>query len=221
MSARRDEKLVCFDAGGVLIRICRTWAEGCSAAGIERDPLPEDEASTRTRRTLTLAYQAGQIGCDIYFEAMSRATGGVCSPADVRVVHDAWLIEDYAGAAELLEELNATPGVRTAVLSNTNHRHWSRLHPGTSGVLPHFEAVSKARERHASHLFGRCKPDPAIFTMLERATGFGPDHIVYFDDLAENVEAARRAGWEAHQVDFTADPPGEARSALQRSRLLP
>ncbi len=33
-------RLVCFDLGGVVIRICRTWAEGCAAAGLEvRDPL--------------------------------------------------------------------------------------------------------------------------------------------------------------------------------------
>ncbi len=27
-------QLVCFDVGGVVVRICHTWAEGCAAAGI-------------------------------------------------------------------------------------------------------------------------------------------------------------------------------------------
>jgi len=220
MSPSTDEILVCFDAGGVLVRICRTWEEGCAAAGLDRPALTQHPERIARLRALTHAYQAGRIGCDVYFEAMSRATGGVCSPADMRRIHDAWLLEDYPGATELLLELARTPRVATAVLSNTNHRHWVRLHPGSSGHLPHFSAVSHAQHRHASHLLGLCKPDHAIFREFERRTGLPPGRIIYFDDLQANVDAARAGGWNAHLVNHAADPIADARTVLTQLRLL-
>jgi len=34
-------RMVCFDLGGVLIKHCRTWREGCAAAGLRlRVPRP-------------------------------------------------------------------------------------------------------------------------------------------------------------------------------------
>ena len=33
--------IVCFDIGGVLVRICRTWEEGCIAADVPLRPFEE------------------------------------------------------------------------------------------------------------------------------------------------------------------------------------
>ena len=56
--------LVCFDLGGVVIRICRSWEEGCAAAGL---PLRGVESRDETRHLRTAAvveFQTGRIGGD-------------------------------------------------------------------------------------------------------------------------------------------------------------
>jgi putative hydrolase of the HAD superfamily len=49
------------------------------------------------------------------------------------------------------------------------------------------------------------KPEPAIFELAARRFGVPPAELLFFDDVAANVEAARRAGWTAQQfTDATA-----------------
>ena len=44
--------------------------------------------------------------------------------------------------------------------------------------------------------------------------------IVFFDDLAENVEAARAAGWNACPVDPHGDTAGQMRAHLINHGVL-
>ena len=53
----------------------------------------------------------------------------------------------------------------------------------------------------SSHQVGLCKPHPGIYKVaIDRANVSSPEAIVFFDDLAANVEAAKSAGMRAHQV---------------------
>ncbi|MFN2298235.1 MAG: HAD family hydrolase [Anaerolineales bacterium] len=45
------------------------------------------------------------------------------------------------------------------------------------------------------------KPDPRIFLMFLKRTGLSREEVLFIDDTAANVEAARRLGWDA--VIFT------------------
>ena len=59
--ANPTHRLVCFDLGGVIIRICRTWAEGCRAAGLDVRR-PELWRQTHiARRRIIIDYQTGRI----------------------------------------------------------------------------------------------------------------------------------------------------------------
>lgn len=51
---------------------------------------------------------------------------------------------------------------------------------------------------HASYAVGHRKPDPAYYTEVTRRQGVPPQQIEFWDDSAENVQAAREAGWQAH-----------------------
>jgi putative hydrolase of the HAD superfamily len=44
---------------------------------------------------------------------------------------------------------------------------------------------------------GRTKPDPGFYAAVEASLGYGGQRILFFDDDAQNVEAARRRGWRA------------------------
>jgi putative hydrolase of the HAD superfamily len=55
------------------------------------------------------------------------------------------------------------------------------------------------------------KPEPEIFALAARRFGAPPEQLVFIDDVAVNVEAARRAGWNALQFIDAADCEAQLR----------
>lgn len=49
----------------------------------------------------------------------------------------------------------------------------------------------------ASCSVGQRKPDPGYYAEVTRRLDVPPEQIVFWDDSARNVQAARRAGWQA------------------------
>jgi len=198
-------RLVCLDLGGVIIRICRSWAEGCAAAGLDvraADKRPKTEAA---RRQVVVDYQTGRIDCDTFARRLSDILEGVYTPEEIMAVHRAWCIEEYAGVGEAIDAIHAA-GLDTACLSNTNHSHWAQI-----GSYPAFR---KIRTKLASHLMGLHKPDEAIYREAERRLNVRGGEILFFDDLEDNVLAARAAGWNAVQVDPAGRTDEQIMSAL-------
>jgi len=127
-------------------------------------------------------------------------------------VNHAYLLGPYPGVSELIEDLH-TAGVQTACLSNTNANHWRMMNDAAdANHLP----LDRLTHRFASHLIGCCKPDAKIFEHVERATGMSGQQILFFDDAAPNVEAARRRGWNAEVIQVDGDPIGQVRHHLSR-----
>jgi len=48
------------------------------------------------------------------------------------------------------------------------------------------------------------KPDAAIYRALEADCGFAPNALLFTDDRAENIHAAKSRGWHTHLFDDTA-----------------
>ncbi|MFM1831599.1 MAG: hypothetical protein RLZZ558_1939 [Planctomycetota bacterium] len=203
--------LVAFDLGGVLVRICRDWHQGCRAAGVTCgvDPSLADPAAVRD---LISRHQRGAIPDEAFFEGLSRCTGSALAAAEARRVHASWILGEYADVPAVLGEIVAS-GHRTACLSNTNALHWEQLQ-GMS-------FFQRLHHRHASHQMGLEKPDHRIFAAFQDRVGASGGDIVYFDDLPHNVEAAAALGWRAHQVDPTRETVPQIRSALRSAGVLP
>ncbi len=210
-------KIVVFDLGGVVVRICRSLKEAGERCGIavrDEDITPERRAE---RRAIHAEYERGRIGCEEFFVAIARTTGGKYTPEQFRAMHMSWIIDEYAGVSELIDDLHGA-GIQTGVLSNTNASHWGQMQGlATDGrvVVPKFPTTTKPMHRHASHLFGLAKPEVAIYQEFARRTGSAPGEIVFFDDLPENVAAARGAGWTSHVVDHMGDTAGQMREYLR------
>lgn len=219
MSVNGQVRLVCFDLGGVVVRICRSWQEGCIAAGLPvRADLSSDEMKAR-RRALSDRYQAGLLGCDEFFRLLSESTGGIYTPEEVRRIHAAWTLDVYEGVDNLVGELSRLRSVQLGVLSNTNHAHWEVL-CGARRRPEYWSVLSKIHHPHASHLLRLAKPSPDIYLEFQRRTGFAGEHILFFDDLEENILAARRVGWRAEQIDHTGDTAAQMRAHLARHGVL-
>ena len=209
-------RMVCFDAGGVLVRICRSWHEGCERSGVPFRWNAEAEAMEPDRRDLNDRYQRGLLTCDEFFAGMAGVCGGLYTAEEIRTVHEGWIIEEYPGVRGLIGQLNDREDLTTGLLSNTSASHWSQgLMHGGLGV----SAVGRVHHPHASHVLGLLKPSEAIYRAFERATGFQGAEILFFDDLPENVAAAAGAGWTARLIDYRTDTAAQIAGALREFGL--
>ena len=204
-------KVVCFDLGGVVVRICRTWDEGCAAAGLPvRDP--EKRAATKdARRGLIAQFQTGRIDGAAFAHRISQSMDGLYSPDEILAVHHAWIRGEYDGIIGIVDELHSA-GIATATLSNTNHEHWSQM-----VTAP---AVQRIRHLLASHLLGLHKPEPEVFRAAESHLNARPHEILFFDDLQQNVDAARTCGWIAEPIDPRKETAPQIRRVLSKHRAL-
>lgn len=213
-----DVRVVCFDLGGVLVRICRSWDQACGQIGLPyRAPELLSTEAWRTRRKAVVDdYQLGRLSAAAYHEQLSLALEGLYSAAEVERIHEAWTLQEYPGALALVQELNQLARVRTACLSNTNAAHWRRLVSEDGSA--EYPSVLALQQHLASHLLGCAKPDAEIYARAQAAflgtEGGRPEQILFFDDLAENVEAARAHGWTAFQVDHEGDTVRQMRAHL-------
>lgn len=200
-------KVVCFDVGGVLIRIAQRWAEAARQANVT---IREDFDETRifTDAPFFDPYQSGEIEEEEYFQLLADYLG-LNEPALALKVHNHIMLEPYLGVDGLVQELNDA-GLLTACLSNTNERHWQDM--TGSGRFP---ANEKLRLRMASHEVKLQKPDSAIFRLFEQQAQAEGAEIVFFDDTAVNIEAAKSLGWLAHRIDPKGDPASQMRAIVQ------
>jgi putative hydrolase of the HAD superfamily len=212
MTPKTSVRLVCFDLGGVLVRIARGWDDACRRAGVS---LPQVGADAWVRHhDLMLRYETGEIDEAAYLcQAPSVVGGGVTGEAIVRVF-DAWLLGMYDGAAALIDELNAR-GLNTACLSNTNARHWNTLNN-----LDEYAQLRRLGFRLASHELRVMKPAEQAYRRAEAATGFWGDQVLFFDDRRENVDAARAVGWKAELIDRADDAIPQVRECLVAHEVL-
>jgi putative hydrolase of the HAD superfamily len=79
---------------------------------------------------------------------------------------------------------------RVMIFSNTNKEHWDYVDGLAGGMLKTFE-------HYLSHEIGLAKPAVASFEHVARAAGLEASRCIFFDDVPENVEGARRAGFNA------------------------
>lgn len=218
-------RAVLLDLGGVVVRICRSWDEACERAGISvRDPArfqrPELAAA---RKRLVDLYQTGRIGCSDFWHGIADATDDLYNAAEIRAVHNAWTLDDYPGVATIIEHLSATPGLLTGCLSNTNHAHWVILRdggPDAGGRFPPSPAIALLQRHLVSHHMRAAKPEEEIYRLAEESLGVDGPSIAFFDDLPENIAAARTRGWNAIHIDHTGDTASQIRTALQALRVL-
>jgi putative hydrolase of the HAD superfamily len=99
---------------------------------------------------------------------------------------------EMPGIAPLLKR--AAPRLPLYAFSNTNGAHVDHFSAAYAEVLGHF------REIFLSSSIGLRKPDAAAYDHVVRAIGVPAQRIVFFDDLAENIEGARARGLTAVQV---------------------
>lgn len=95
-----------------------------------------------------------------------------------------------AGSHELVERLERR-GIPLFAITNFGHELWAGFRP-TAPIFDRFEdIVVSGTEKLA-------KPDPAIFALAERRFRVPAAAMLFIDDNASNIAAARQSGWQVH-----------------------
>lgn len=130
---------------------------------------------------------------------------------EIRQWHDNWIelaSPAIPGAVALMRRLRAA-GVPVFALTNFGVESFAL-------AQTHYDFLSEFDHAYVSGHMKVTKPDPEIFRMVEAHCGIAPDRLLFADDRADNVAAARARGWNAHLFD---GPEGWAR-ALAAHGLL-
>lgn len=194
-----------FDLGGVLIDF--------AGLGELRRLLDttDSEAAIRTRWLAcenSEAFGRGQVAIDDFADRFIAEWQVPLAREAFLAAFRAWARGWLPGAEALLAALR--PHYRLAALSNCNPVHWARL-------VDDLDVASRFDLALSSHELGCRKPDPAIFAhALARLDASAAD-VLFFDDAAPNVEAARAAGMGAVVVEG----PASVQRALEIRGLWP
>jgi glucose-1-phosphatase len=184
-----------FDLGRVVLDIDFGKAITCWAghAGCE----PEDIVKRFVRAEAYRHHEVGKISDAAYFETLRAALGIKLSDAQFLEGWNAIFAGEMPGIAPLLAR--AAKSLPLYVFSNTNNAHVEYFSVKYAGLLGHF------REMFLSSTIGLRKPDAAAYDHVVNAIGVPASRILFFDDLAENVEGARARGLTAVQVTSSDD----------------
>ncbi len=206
-------QLICFDLGGVLIRLCDGWDHACQRANVTPSkPLTDDNIEQVIK--LVHREEVGQLDEGEFFTRAAPLLG--LSPTEAKAMSDAWLSGPFPGIDTLIDTLNAQ-NLTTACLSNTNANHWQAM---TDPDHPNGLPLHQLHHRFASHLLKDRKPNPSIYQHVQQATATPASGILFFDDSEENIHAANAQGWHTCHVTDPNDPVAQMTSHLKRHNLI-
>jgi glucose-1-phosphatase len=179
-----------FDLGRVVLDIdfdktvaCWAGHAGCEPAHLVAR-FSRDEAYKR--------HETGEISDAEFFAGLRSSLGIGLSDAQFLEGWNAMFSGEMPGIATRLAR--AATRVPLYAFSNTNGAHVDYFSKAYAGILGHF------REVFLSSAIGLRKPDAAAYDHVVRAIGVPAERIVFFDDLAENIEGARARGLTAVHV---------------------
>lgn len=196
---------VLFDIGRVLVRLA--WDGDKFGALMRAIGIPPDRAYAEYwSAPEVLAHTTGKLSSDAFYRAVVGRFG---IDYDFERFREAWcdIFRPMPGMAELFGEV--ADRRRVSLLSDTDPLHWEKLRE----LCPWFDRTEKPT---LSFEVGQTKPHPAMFAAAAANCGRKPEYCLFIDDIADNVEGARRFGM--HALRFTG--PDALRDDLAGLKLL-
>jgi FMN phosphatase YigB (HAD superfamily) len=181
MTSRRIEALV-FDLGGVIVDhdnavMHRRLASSCRAGwSLAQIAVATGDSRWGTGRPVTELH-----------EELTRDAG---YEGDWDTFVDDWCCHLVLNPSMLAFVENLAARHRVMIFSNTNAQHWEFGVRASEGRLTAFDPV-------LSYEIGHAKPSPRSFEIVAERARARPSALLFFDDVAANVEGARRAGFQA------------------------
>jgi FMN phosphatase YigB (HAD superfamily) len=186
----RSADTLLFDLGRVVIDVdfnlvFAKWAEHahCDWKVVEAR-FSQDDAYRRHER--------GEIDENEYFDTLRTSLGIQISDAQFLDGWNSIFVGEMSGIAGLLER--ASGQIPLYAFTNSNRAHercWSNSFAQT---------LSRFKRIYVSSTIGLRKPEPEAFDHVIREIGVPAERVMFFDDIRENVDAARARRIEAIHV---------------------
>jgi len=187
-----------FDIGRVVLdidfgKVMSIWAghAGCT---------PSDVAGRFVVDDTFRHHEIGKIDDAAFFESLRGSLGIAITDDQFLEGWNAIFAGEMAGIAPLLAR--AATRMPLYAFSNTNPAHVAHFSKAYADVLGHFRKI------FLSSTIGLRKPDAAAYDHVVKAIGVPASRIVFFDDLAENIEGARARGLTVVHVTSPRDVAG-------------
>ncbi len=181
--ADADIDVVLFDLGGVLMDFGGVGPMKALAGIAGDDELWDRWLSCRWVRD----FERGRCSASDFAAGVVADWGLAVTPDSFLRVFASWPVGPFPGAREVVESVRRS--ARVGCLSNTNEIHWARL--SAWPVLAAFDDCFLSFE------MGMVKPDSELFDAVAAQVAVSPSRILFLDDVAANVSAARHRGFRA------------------------
>jgi haloacid dehalogenase superfamily, subfamily IA, variant 3 with third motif having DD or ED len=194
---------VLFDLGNVLayIDFSAFWRD----LGFLR---AEEIAPFRDGYTaLTLHYETGYISTDNYLNGLRTVFKNKFTIVQLEQAFSCIIQQPVEGITDIVKRISAA--YQTALVSNTNEIHY-RL------SLTKFEGLKILQKHYLSYQLYVMKPERGFYDAIIKDQGIHPSQLLFIDDIAENVKAAKSAGMQAIRFEST----GQLETDLQNLGIL-
>jgi glucose-1-phosphatase len=194
---------VLFDVGGVLVALDGVPSLA-SHLGVEAS---HDDIHRRWVSCLSVRlHETGRISTDEFAASIVTELGLSLSPQEFVLEFASWLRGPLEGAFDLVTRIPRR--YRVGVLSNMSAFHWRTI--GGMGLPDRFDFICVSCE------IGFLKPSVQAFQIALEKMALPPCEVLFLDDGAANVDAARSLGMAAHVVKN----PVQAELALKEYGVL-
>jgi glucose-1-phosphatase len=201
---QHDIRVLLFDVGGVLVEL-----SGASTLldWLEHRITAEELWSMWLHSPSVRAFETGRIDDRQFAVGVLAELRLDVEPGLFLQSFTHWATGLYPGALEMIERIPSH--YRLALLSNSNVLHWRRVldEIGLGAVFEH---------QFASHLMGKIKPDAEAFEHVLESLDCRASQVLFLDDNALNIEAARKIGMGAQLVRGV----DEAQRSLQQAGII-
>ena len=133
--------------------------------------------------------------------------------AEIRMWHDRWIEMAAPVIPHSVRLMKALQAKGMPVFSLTNFGVGSYDFAAT-----HYDFLNQFDRDFISGHMKVTKPSPRIYEMLEEASGLTGTQLIFADDRADNIAAAKARGWNAHLFE---GPQGWADGLVAEGLLTP
>lgn len=176
-----DLKVILFDLGRVLMHIDFDAFPNGLGLTTREQRLPYDAPL----KPIVRLFEEGKMGTDEFLDAVYAIFDCRFPREQILESFNDIIVEDNQEILPLVDKMRTQ--YRIAVLSNTCDCHWKKVEQ-ISSIIKLFP------DHFTSFELGVMKPDPAIYHAVCTSLNVLPEHILFIDDLKENVEGAKKIG---------------------------
>jgi glucose-1-phosphatase len=185
-----------FDLGNVLCFFSRPQEirQVSEVSGVPEDKIKD--VLLHPQHGILWPYERGELNDEQFHAEFCRLTG---SHPDMAALlrADSEIFHFNFELLPLLAHLEDSQ-IPLGILSNICPPHWRVVTDGRYSIIPN--AFKKCA---LSYQLGAQKPNEKIYRSAAELAGVPPQQILFIDDVADNVAAARNLGWDAVQYTST------------------